>query len=762
MRRSEATRYARWSAFVAFGVLVVAASIYTRRAWQHSRSLRAAPPAVPATVQQRSLKFSLSKTDGDRTLFTVEAAHAIAFTQDNRNVLDDVGITIFGRSGDRRDRISTRQCEYFSDTGRVSCRGDVHVELENARDAAQRPGRQVVRADTSNVTFDRTTGQSRSDQPVLFAFPYGQGRAVGFTYDSDRAVVRLQHDVALTLRRTPGAASAVPIEVAASSLEYTSENGIVRLSGPVHLQQGGREMTCAALTIELSSELRARRMLATGRPEVISRDAQGSAVVSAEKATLEFTSSGAPTRLLAEGSARGSRKTKSLTGEQRFDSDAVDAEFNPASGLLQRLTATGNVRVETPSRKPGGGSERLTTSALLLRFAGRRPGGAELEHAETLAPATVELASPDETTLVRGDRLSADYAPHWHLRQVIGRQGIEIERRVAGRPVQVTRSSEGLVDFAADQWTVARQSGNVRFEERGSSPRRARADGAQMVRATDALTLTGRAELSDEETDTAAPAMVLNQRTGEARGDGGVRTTYRRAEPQGVTNFAPQPAHITAEHLVAARDSGRAVYSGRARFWQGDAVIQADTIELRRKERLLLGTGNVNALLPQAATPAETTPGSTSAPGSPAVPAPAVAGNQPVIWAVHAAKLTYRSAEAVAVLEQNVRADSRLGRIASARMEMILNSTAGVQQLTRAVATGGVTVWQRARRGTSERADYTAADGSFVLSGGNPTLFDADQGTTTGRELTFFLADDRILVDSGDGTRTVSRHRIQK
>jgi hypothetical protein len=103
-----------------------------------------------------------------------------------------------------------------------------------------------------------------------------------------------------------------------------------------------------------------------------------------------------------------------------------------------------------------------------------------------------------------------------------------------------------------------------------------------------------------------------------------------------------------------------------------------------------------------------------------------------------------------------------LGRIASSRTELFLAPVNGVQQLTHAVATGGVTVWQQSRRGTAERADYSAGDGSFVLSGGNPTLFDADQGTTTGRKLTFFLADDRILVDSGEGTRTISRHRIQK
>jgi len=57
---------------------------------------------------------------------------------------------------------------------------------------------------------------------------------------------------------------------------------------------------------------------------------------------------------------------------------------------------------------------------------------------------------------------------------------------------------------------------------------------------------------------------------------------------------------------------------------------------------------------------------------------------------------------------------------------------------------------------------YTAADQKFVLSGGKPTLFDPEQGTTSGRELTFFLADDTIMVDSGNGSRTLTKHRVQR
>jgi len=57
---------------------------------------------------------------------------------------------------------------------------------------------------------------------------------------------------------------------------------------------------------------------------------------------------------------------------------------------------------------------------------------------------------------------------------------------------------------------------------------------------------------------------------------------------------------------------------------------------------------------------------------------------------------------------------------------------------------------------------YTAEDSKFVLSGGNPAVYDATEGTTTGRELTFNIADDTIIVDSGTGTRTLTKHRVQK
>jgi lipopolysaccharide export system protein LptA len=136
---------------------------------------------------------------------------------------------------------------------------------------------------------------------------------------------------------------------------------------------------------------------------------------------------------------------------------------------------------------------------------------------------------------------------------------------------------------------------------------------------------------------------------------------------------------------------------------------------------------------------------------------------------VKAGQLTDWGSEARARLEQDATAESPEGSIHANQIDLYFSpSTSGsssgtsAQQLSRAAATGDVTVRQGGRRGTSNHAEYTTAEGKFVLSGGKPTVYDSTGDTTTGRQLTFFFADDRIVVDSEEGSRTLSLHRVEK
>jgi lipopolysaccharide export system protein LptA len=71
--------------------------------------------------------------------------------------------------------------------------------------------------------------------------------------------------------------------------------------------------------------------------------------------------------------------------------------------------------------------------------------------------------------------------------------------------------------------------------------------------------------------------------------------------------------------------------------------------------------------------------------------------------------------------------------------------------LDHALADGAVEIVQtgsgRTRTGTSEHAEYYAEEGRLVLEKGQPRMADSSQGTTQGRQLTWFSNDDRLLIN---------------
>ena len=89
-------------------------------------------------------------------------------------------------------------------------------------------------------------------------------------------------------------------------------------------------------------------------------------------------------------------------------------------------------------------------------------------------------------------------------------------------------------------------------------------------------------------------------------------------------------------------------------------------------------------------------------------------------------------------------------------------SLAGQGQLDHMVAQDNVVIQQPARRGEGHTLVYTASDDKFVLTGGPPSIFDAERGKITGVSLTFFRGDDRVLVEGEASTPVVTQTRVAK
>jgi lipopolysaccharide export system protein LptA len=369
-----------------------------------------------------------------------------------------------------------------------------------------------------------------------------------------------------------------------------------------------------------------------------------------------------------------------------------------------------------------------------------------------------------------GKRMNLKFDGQNQLQQLSGSGGVEVARKLGDAAEETTASRELTATFdKSGEWSAIDQSGEVRFHD---ALRSGQGDRAHVDRESNTVKLDGSVVFADATTRTTAQSASFASSANTLRADGHVLTTELRATQAAISNFASEPAHISAEHLVADTSRGHAVYSEKGRFWQGQSVIEGDTIELDGVAHTVLVRGNVHGVFPQAAwnpKPGEG-PGqkqsSSKRPkafaGKAASPSPHLG---PPLGRVRGGLLTYWENESRGEIEQGARVDSEQGSIQADRIDLYFSDAgapSGTKQLSRSVASGDVTVRQEDRRGTSDRAEYTASEGKFVLSGGNPTLYSSSGDTTTGRQLTFYFADDRILVDSADGSKTVTLHQVEK
>jgi LPS export ABC transporter protein LptC len=766
VRTTEAARYARWSAMVAALIAVVVAGVYVSRVWREAEMRRHAPPPVPAAVQQQSAEFSFSRVEGNRTLFTVRASRATEFKDQNNSVLEDVWITIYGRQSNRYDNIHAQRCNYEPSSGRVVCQGDVQIDLESSEEARQSDSRRIIHLATKNISFNRDTGEVATEEPVEFRFPSGEGSGTGIVYRSREEQVRLSRDVELKISQR--SASAPPVIFTGSSLEFRRDEQAMHLLGPVRAQQGERELTAGNLTIELDAHLRARRAVAKGKPELRSTSPHEQATVAAESFVAQLDPDGWIEQVTAESGVRAGRTLP--TGHDNFEAQHVDIWMEPKLNQPRQMTATGSVRAASREKEE---TRRLETAALELRFtAGGLTDGSprprRIESFETKAPGTIETKTQDESTRIHAGGFTATFAANGRMEQLLGRSGVAIDRQLGKGASQTSTADNLALTFGPGRdWSDMEETGHVKLQQGG---RTAQAGHVLLVRATDLLTLddspkgagrsfpSERPSVADSQGQTTAVTIEINQRTGDARATGNVVTSLyssSRGSQGGVANFGPGGiAHISADRLTADNSTGQAVYSGHARLWQGGSVIEAETMELGRSEQRLEARNRVIALLPQSPSPPNNQTQQTA---------------KPILWRVQAPRLQYWSEQGRALFEGGVRAESQQGELLSRTLELFLApsppgaaSAGGQRQLSRGLARGGVVVRQGGRQGTAEQAEYFAADGKFVLSGGQPTLTDASRDTTTGRQLTFFTASDTILIESETDLRTLTKHRVEK
>src|ERR1043166_3157660 len=171
MKKSQAAKYARWSAAAALVCAALTVGVYLKRGWTRYNEKRNAPPAPAVNVERQSTKLTFSKGEGTRTVFTVEALKSTDFKGLNTSDLECVKVTIFGKQGARHDTLETHVCRYSKDSGDIDCSGDVEITLMSKEEweaAGGKPDGAAMKVVTRGMGFNRGSGEAKTEQEVRF------------------------------------------------------------------------------------------------------------------------------------------------------------------------------------------------------------------------------------------------------------------------------------------------------------------------------------------------------------------------------------------------------------------------------------------------------------------------------------------------------------------------------------------------------------------------------------------------------------------
>ena len=171
MRNAQAARYARWAAAIAFVIAATVVAVFITRSARMARAQREAPKAVASTIRQESAEFTFSKVEQERTIYTVKASRATQFKDQDASELEDVTIIAYGRDSSRNDTLHTNKCTYQTGSGSIRCEGPAQMEIESADSPDHHPNERAIHVETSDVTFDRDSGEASTAAVVVFPLP---------------------------------------------------------------------------------------------------------------------------------------------------------------------------------------------------------------------------------------------------------------------------------------------------------------------------------------------------------------------------------------------------------------------------------------------------------------------------------------------------------------------------------------------------------------------------------------------------------------
>jgi lipopolysaccharide export system protein LptA len=417
--------------------------------------------------------------------------------------------------------------------------------------------------------------------------------------------------------------------------------------------------------------------------------------------------------------------------------------------------------------------------------------GRRLERAETSGPPQIVITQPgaNQKTVVTAAKFTAKFTEKNRLATLHGEPEAKIvsskivsskvdENKIGGAPGQDRVSTSQMLDVIFRPEGGVRsisQTGHVAYVD---GPQKAWAERGEFTTADQMLVLSGSPRVVDNGMTTTAQTIRMSGATGDAIAEGNVKSTYSdlKAQPEGGMFASSDPIHVASRSMTAHRSPAIAVYTGDASLWQNANVVEAPRLQFDRDHRSLVAQGVIRVGTGLRPVRAGQSPGSTQGPAQPVSTVLVLVDKNGKATPVRitSARLNYADAERRIVLGGGVTAKGSDATLTGQQMTVFLSpqgqtpqspAVAGPGtpgQVERIVAEGKVVITQPTRHATGDRLVYTAAEEKFVLTGGPPSIFDAERGKITGDSLTFFRHDDRVLVEGRETSPTITKTPVAR
>ena len=770
-----------WSALALIAIVTVSYYVAKLRV---APKLHSKPKPLGLDIQQTSEGFSLSKSEGGRTLFTIRASNAVQFKKGGHADLKNVHIVVYGKAHDRYDQIYGNEFTYNPETGDVQGIGEVHIDLQGYAKGPSKPDqappeelKNPIHILTHSLQFNQKTGQAFTDDVVEFRTLQASGTANGAYYDSRTNQLQLKSEVHIV---TAGD-NAADIRGTSGTIEKDPRQAVL-LNAAIY--EPDRTLTTDKLTMLFEPDNTIQHARADGNVNI---EVRGDTIVdiSGPRGDLSMGPKNAIKQAVVTGGAKFNTRGDNLS-HGSADTFILDFEADNQPHLFH-MVKNARMRQEPQPGQAASPSQPMEIAADQLNFV--LENGNALRTGDTVGPAKItifpvspgpktaksapkpgqDFGSSNSTTIATAGKFHATFGQANHMQTLHGSPDARIVSSSQDSPDKISTSRNLDVAFAADGGVEKLvQTGDFEYHEPSAKPdtggRAMFADKATYTPADEILILNGSPRAIDGGTTTTADVIRLNRQSGEAFADGNVKTTYSDLKPQpnGALLAASDPVHVTSLHMTSHQQPGVAHYTGNVRLWQTANVVRSPMIDFDQQNRTIVAHADtaqsVSSLFVQQGQDGKLTPVD-----------------------VTADKLTYVDAERRARYTGNVLVKSPTGTVSAEQVDVylkpadstdsskpptaakaILPGSEGPSRIDHMIAVGKVVVTEPNRRAVGARLVYTADDSKYYLTGKTASIYDAEHGQIWGESLTFYSRDDRVLVESKAPGPTVTRARITK